>query len=54
MLNVAIVGFGGIAQAAHMPAYRHLQGKGKIRLLAVCDIDPNRFTQKMEINIGGG
>ncbi len=54
MLKVVLVGFGGIAQAAHMPAYKYLQEKGKAQLLAVCDIDPKRFTQKMEINIGGG
>ena len=54
MLKVVMVGFGGIAQAAHMPAYKYLQEKGKAQLLAVCEIDPKRFTQKMEINIGGG
>lgn len=52
MKNVAIIGFGGIAQAAHVPAYKSLEEQGKARLVAVCDIDPVRFEQKMEINIG--
>lgn len=53
MIKVAILGFGGIAQAAHMPAYRQLEAEGKIKLVAVCDIDPSRFGGNMEINIGG-
>lgn len=53
MLKAALIGFGGIAQAAHVPAYRHLQEQGKVQLVAVCDIDPQRFTKAMEINIGG-
>jgi threonyl-tRNA synthetase len=28
MIKVAILGFGGIAQAAHMPAYRQLEAEG--------------------------
>ena len=54
MLKVAIIGFGGIAQAAHLPAYRNLQEQNIVKLVAVCDIDPQRFTQKMQINIGSG
>lgn len=53
MLKAALIGFGGIAQAAHLPAYRNLQERGKVKLVAVCDIDPQRFTKAMEINIGG-
>ncbi|MDD3692966.1 MAG: Gfo/Idh/MocA family oxidoreductase [Oscillospiraceae bacterium] len=53
MLKVALIGFGGVAQAAHLPAYRNLQEQGKARLVAACDIDPQRFTKAMEINIGG-
>lgn len=52
MLNAALIGFGGIAQAAHSPAYASLEKKGKVRLVAAYDIDPARFGQKMTINIG--
>lgn len=52
MLNVAIIGYGGIAKAAHVPAYIALEKEKKARLVAGCDIDPARFTQKMKINIG--
>lgn len=54
MIRVAILGFGGIAQAAHLPAYQKLEKEGKAKLVAVCDIDPARFEGNMEINIGGG
>ncbi len=53
MIKVALLGYGGIAQAAHMPAYRELEKEGKLQLVAVCDIDPTRFGGNMEINIGG-
>lgn len=53
MIKAAIIGFGGIAKAAHMPGYARLEKEGKIKLVAVCDIDPKRFEGKMEINIGG-
>jgi predicted dehydrogenase len=52
MLRVALIGFGGIAQSSHLPAYRNLQERGKVKLVAACDIDPKRFSTKMEINIG--
>ena len=52
MIRIALLGFGGIAQAAHMPAYRLLEQQGKIKLVAACDVDPTRFTGDMEINIG--
>jgi len=54
MTRVAIIGFGGIAQAAHMPGYLRLEQEGKIKLVAVCDVDASRFESKLEINIGGG
>ncbi|MBR4072676.1 MAG: Gfo/Idh/MocA family oxidoreductase, partial [Clostridia bacterium] len=53
MIKVAMIGFGGIAQAAHLPAYINLEKQGKAKLVAICDIDEKRFTAKMEINIGG-
>ena len=53
MIKVAMIGFGGIAQAVHYPAYIELEKQGKVKLVAICDVDEARFNQKMEINIGG-
>ncbi|MBQ9860204.1 MAG: Gfo/Idh/MocA family oxidoreductase [Clostridia bacterium] len=52
MIKAAIIGFGGIAQAAHLPPYIELEKQGKAKLVAVCDIDPKRFEAKMSINLG--
>ena len=51
MIKVAILGFGGIAQSAHLPAYVELEKEGKAKLVAVCDIDPARFDTKLSINL---
>lgn len=51
MLKAAMIGFGGIGQGAHVPAWKLLEQKGKARLVAACDIDPESFTQKQVINI---
>ena len=50
MLKAAIVGFGGIAQA-HRKGYANLENQGKVTLTCACDIDPEAFTRKIEINI---
>lgn len=52
MIRVAMIGFGGIANAAHFPPYKKLESEGKARLVAVCDIDEARFHGKAKINIG--
>ena len=52
MLNVAIIGFGGIAKAAHLNPYLQLQKDGFVKLVAVCDVCSEQFTEKAEINIG--
>ena len=52
MLKVAIIGFGGIAKAAHLNPYLQLQNDGIVKLVAVCDVCPEQFTEKAEINIG--
>ena len=52
MLNAAIIGFGGVAQAVHVPAFTALEAKSKARLVAACDIDPGQFNKKLAINIG--
>lgn len=52
MINVGIIGFGGIAQA-HRAAYENLEKRGvPVRLLAACDTDPEQFKRKIEINLG--
>lgn len=52
MMKAVLVGYGGIAQASHVLAYRNLEAQGRIRLTAAYDIDPERFQGKMSINIG--
>lgn len=52
MIKVALIGFGGIAKAAHYPPYLKLEKEGLAKLIAVCDICPERFEEKAEINIG--
>jgi predicted dehydrogenase len=54
MLKAVIIGYGGIAQAAHIPAYEELEKRGVAKLAAVYDVDPAQFTKKQEINIGAG
>ena len=53
MTKVAIIGFGGIAKAVHLASYLKLEKDGKVNLVAVCDICPESFEEKAEINIGG-
>jgi len=38
-VGVAMIGSGGIAQRAHLPAYKKLQDEGLARIVAVCDAD---------------
>lgn len=53
MLKVAIVGFGGIVHSSHLKPHMELEEKGITKLVAVCDVCPERFEEKLEINIGG-
>ncbi len=51
MVRVAIIGFGGIAQS-HKNAYLALEKQGiPVKLIAVCDINPEKFTAVQKINI---
>ena len=51
-VKVAMVGFGGIAQS-HKHAYEQLEAAGEpVRLVAICDVDPSRFTSASETNLG--
>ena len=51
MVRAAIIGFGGIAQS-HKNAYLTLEKQGlPVKLVAVCDINPEKFTAVQKINI---
>ncbi|MDR1891873.1 MAG: Gfo/Idh/MocA family oxidoreductase [Oscillospiraceae bacterium] len=54
MLKSVIIGYGGIAQAAHVPGYQELEKRGVVKLAAAYDVDPAQFAKKQEINIGSG
>jgi len=51
-VKVAVIGYGGIARA-HSAGYNALKAEGEpIRLVAVCDIDPDQLARKVAINTG--
>ena len=51
-IRVAMLGFGGIAKS-HKRAYELFEKEGTpIKLVAICDIDPEQFTKVQEINLG--
>lgn len=52
MIKAAIIGFGGIANGAHFPAYKKLEAQGVAKVVAVCDVDESRFGGSVAINIG--
>jgi len=39
-VGIGIIGGGGIAQGAHLPAYKKLQEEGKVKIVAVADSNP--------------
>ena len=50
-IKVAIVGFGGIARSHYM-GYTQLAAEGApVKLVAVCDIDPERFNTRLRTNL---
>ena len=53
-IKVVLIGYGGIARAHHK-GYRMLADEGeRVRLVAVCDVDPTRFATEMKINVDTG
>ena len=53
-IKVAMIGFGGIART-HYAGYQNFKNEGtQIRLVAVCDIDREKFDAPIKINIDGG
>lgn len=53
MLKVGLIGFGGIARA-HRAGYAMLEKLGKAQLVCACDIDPEAFDRRTEINLPAG
>ena len=52
MLKVAILGYGGIARS-HRKGYEQLaEQNAPVKLVALCDIDPQQFTKLVAINQG--
>jgi len=44
-VGIGVIGTGGIAQSVHLPAYKKLQAEGKIKLVALCDIKPDKLEE---------
>ncbi|MCW3060887.1 MAG: putative dehydrogenase [Capsulimonas sp.] len=38
-VGIAMIGVGRAAQRQHLPAYQKLQAEGKVKIVAVCDVD---------------
>ncbi len=45
VVNIGVIGTGGIAQSVHLPAYKKLQDEGKVKIVALCDIKPNKLAE---------
>lgn len=51
-VKVAMIGFGGIAKS-HKKGYEILTAQGAaVRLVAICDVNPDAFTAVSQINLG--
>ncbi len=44
-IGIGVIGTGGIAQAVHLPAYKKLQEQGKVKIVALCDINPAKLSE---------
>lgn len=54
-IKVGLLGFGGMAKG-HFNAYKELEAEenSNIKLVAICDINPDQFTSAQQININTG
>lgn len=53
VIRVAMIGFGGIAKS-HKRGYEKLEKAGDpVKLVAICDINPEQFTKAQAINLEG-
>lgn len=54
MIKCALIGLGGMGQG-HVAKYKTLEAQGKIKLVAVCDLDEEKFNGKIsDLNIDVG
>ncbi|MDQ2686576.1 MAG: Gfo/Idh/MocA family oxidoreductase [Armatimonadota bacterium] len=44
-IGIGVIGTGGIAQAVHLPAYKKLQDEGRVKIVALCDIKPDKLAE---------
>jgi len=44
-IGIGVIGTGGIAQSVHLPAYKKLQDEGKVKIVALCDIKPDKLAE---------
>src|SRR5947209_1301935 len=44
-IGIGLIGTGGIAQSVHLPAYKKLQDEGKVKIVALCDIKPDKLAE---------
>jgi predicted dehydrogenase len=44
-VNIGLIGTGGIAQGVHLPAYKKLEAEGKVKIVALCDIDEKKLAE---------
>ena len=44
-INIGVIGTGGIAQAVHLPTYKKLQDEGKVKIVALCDVKPEKLEE---------
>jgi len=53
MLKFAIIGVGGLGKMHLKNVAKLERERGDIKLTALCDVEESRFTEKIEINLGG-
>ena len=51
-LRVGLIGAGSIAQEQHLPYWRELEAEGRVEVLGVCDIIPDRAIAEAELCAG--
>ena len=44
-IGIGVIGTGGISQSVHLPAYKKLQDEGKVKIVALCDIKPDKLAE---------
>jgi len=52
-MNFAIIGFGGLGKVHFENSISLMNNRDDVKLVAICDVDEERFHQKIETNLGG-